>query len=506
MKNIKFKIKSYIDYLTSLTKFTLFKYDLNKINVRKKIKVSNFNKYLIFLISALFMYLFYLSIPSLYDIGKLQIKLSQKLESEYKLNISSSSKILYSILPYPNILIEDAKLFNNDKDNPLELGQIKELRIFISQKNLFSLKNIEIKNIIINKANFSIQSKNIDYFNNYIAKKFSKKKLNIKKSNIFLRKNNQDIISIILIKNLDLFFNENKVENEIKIEGEIFKLPFITKWNKNFVNEKKSQTFFKIKKLLFNLHNTRNLENEKYTSLNKINIRNLKLLSKIEIVDKSIIFKSQDTTNQIKKLDYTGHVNLDPFELKLNINLKEIDQKRIAYLNHFFEELLNTGLIFNKNLNSKISINAKNFKKNKLINSIKLNLNINNGRLNLNNTKLISDNVGNIILNNSEFKQEQGEIIFFGNFNFAIDNQSEFYKKFQTSKINRKLLKNIKFSVEYNMFREELEISSFVINDNKKNKNNSTKQFLENFNSDKKNKIDNWIDLKTFINQIMQTT
>ena len=54
-----------------------------------KFKISSFNKHLIFSISFLFLYLFYLSIPSLYDKGKLQKDLTEKILNEFKINIST---------------------------------------------------------------------------------------------------------------------------------------------------------------------------------------------------------------------------------------------------------------------------------------------------------------------------------------------------------------------------------------------------------------------------------
>ena len=96
-----------------------------------KFKISNFNKYLIFSISILFIYLFYLSIPTLYNKDLLQKELTEKILKEHNLNISLSSDITYLILPSPHILIKNAKIFNNDEKNPAELSKIKKLKVFI---------------------------------------------------------------------------------------------------------------------------------------------------------------------------------------------------------------------------------------------------------------------------------------------------------------------------------------------------------------------------------------
>ena len=84
----------------------------NKTNnlFKKKSKVSNFNKILITLISILFVSLFYLSIPTLYNKTWVQNTLEKKLLENFKINFSISSDITYNILPTPHFLIKDSKI------------------------------------------------------------------------------------------------------------------------------------------------------------------------------------------------------------------------------------------------------------------------------------------------------------------------------------------------------------------------------------------------------------
>ena len=64
-----------------------------------KIKISHFNRYLILSIIFLFSYIFYLSLPVLYDYESLQKQLEIKLLEEFKLTTTLSKKIKYKILP-----------------------------------------------------------------------------------------------------------------------------------------------------------------------------------------------------------------------------------------------------------------------------------------------------------------------------------------------------------------------------------------------------------------------
>ena len=164
-----------------------FTFHFNKINeflkfINQKFKnISSFNKYLIFVITILFVYLFYLSIPSLYDKGKIQTKLNKMINKTYNINLSLSSELTYNILPKPHILISNAKFFTNNLDTPKELGQIKKIRIFISQKNFFNKEKLKINYISIDQANFSFKKKDLFQINEYLNTKFSKKKIKYKK-------------------------------------------------------------------------------------------------------------------------------------------------------------------------------------------------------------------------------------------------------------------------------------------------------------------------------------
>ena len=169
-----------------------------------KFTISNFNKYLIFSIGILFVYLFYLSIPTIYNKDILQKELSKKILSNYNLNISLSSEIDYLILPSPHFLIRNAKVFNDRDAISEELGQIKKLKVFISKKSLMRQKHMRITKLLIKDANFSITNDNLNFYYRYINKKLSKNPLEIKNSNFFFKDKTDETISILFIPNLDL--------------------------------------------------------------------------------------------------------------------------------------------------------------------------------------------------------------------------------------------------------------------------------------------------------------
>ena len=76
---------------------------MKKLKIKKIIgslnEISHFNRYLILTIVFLFSYVFYLSIPVLYDYESLQKQLEIKLLEEFKLKITLSKNIKYIKLP-----------------------------------------------------------------------------------------------------------------------------------------------------------------------------------------------------------------------------------------------------------------------------------------------------------------------------------------------------------------------------------------------------------------------
>ena len=502
MKNIKLKITSFnekiINFFNKISSF-------NKFKRSKLIKISRFNKILIFLIALLFIYLFYLSVPALYNKESLQKDLTEKLSNDFNVNISLSSDIKYLILPAPHILIKDVKIFYDNKKNPKELSQIKKLKIFISQKSLLNKKYLKITKFIIQDANFLIQKNDFKYLNNFINKKFSKKKIIIKNSNIFFRDKTNETISIFNINNMQLFYDENKSENLIISNGKLFKVPFNIKWNKKFDSNNESEFFMELKKLLMNIKNISIKTDSKINSgKNILSIGNSKLVTDYKIEKNFILLKSKDSKLINNRIEYDGEIHSDPFYVNLNIFLEKINIDKFIIKNNILKELLYSKVLFNKNLSANIFLNIKNVVKNKLFDSGKFSLKFDNGFINLNNSYFISRKIGKLNIYKSSLKFIDDKLIFKSAFDFQIKDQKEFYKSFQTPKRNRKKLKNIYFDIEYNILENNLNIVNFVINDLNKEPSESVKSLLEQYSNNKDNKIENWIDLKIFHNKILE--
>ena len=488
---------------------TLKKTIINKLNKLIKLiklttltKISNFNKSVIIFISLLFLYLFYLSIPSLYDNGGIQKDFTNKILNEFKINISISSDISYSILPSPHFVVKNAKIFNDDLDKPKEISQIKKLDIYVSQKNLFDQDNLNITKIIIQDANFSVQKNDFKFFDNFLQKKFSKKKITIKNSNVFYKDSKEQIISIFPISKINIFYNEKKLINEFISVGQIFNIPFKLNWSKNFEMDSKSTTLLKFKKLNIEMLNESSTKNNNYYLKNNFNIGNFNLDTEFKLKDKLMDFSSIETRLVNNNINYKGQIYFEPFNFKLDVNLYKIDFKRFFDSLDFFKELLKLDILYSQNLSSKITLSSKNLINNKLFDNSKILFNVASGKINFDNSYLHNKKIGKLILSSSNIGLADGELIFSGNLVFNIYNQKEFYRIFQIPKTNRKPLKKVFLELEANLFSNEVFINNFKINSLQSNLNKEEKIILEKYDFNKNNKIQNWIDLKNFIKKI----
>ena len=518
MKNIKKNIIKFSKYFKFLIKKTLLKHPnktnniFNKFKFKSKFKdfskfkfistVSNFNFYLICLISLLFIYLFYLTIPVLYNKSWVQNTIENKLLNEFKINLSISSEISYEILPSPHFTIKNVKIINDDLDNPKELADIKKLKIFIFQKNLFKKDNLTIKKVSIENANITIQSEDFSFFNRLFNQKFSEKRIHIKKSNIFFKDIDKKIISITQLFKFSLFYDNSKLLNKIFFKGKIFQIPFTLDYNKDLIN-KKNNLLINSKKYKIKFKNKTTNENKTAKGLNNLSILNSKLITKYEFKENFLTFKSVNSQISTNKINYNGKLNLDPFNLILDINSKEINLKKLFNSKSILFEFIKSGNLFHDNLNVNISLNSPNILNNKILNSLKINFNAINGEINFDKSYILSNKIGLFKSDSSQIILNKDRLIFNGDFNLDINNSDYFFSFFQTSKKFRRPIKNISFNLNFNFLENKFNIKNFKI-DNKK-PGDEVMHVLDNFNSNGGQQIKNIIIFKKLVNNVFSS-
>jgi len=447
-------MKQIVKNFNNLIKKTIFKVE-NKTN--DKFHVSKFSKYLISAIVVLFIYIFYLSIPLLYDKNWIQNKIVTELGNEFNINPGNSFDFSYRILPKPHYLIRDSKT---------SLAEIKTLNVFISQNNFFNKDSIRINEVVIEEANFSLLSNDLKLLYKDSENKFSKKKIKINDSNIFFKNNLNEVISIIKISNAFLFFDEKNLFNLFDLKGEIFNIPFKLKYQ-NVLNLQK-QIEINAPDLKLKVINDFFKKDENLSSgISNISILGSSINTKFNIKDQIAIFQSDGSRIYNSKIDYNGQLAINPFDLNLKINLYDYKISNLFTPNSIINEFIKSGLLFNENISVQTLVNIKSNKKDEIFNEAKLELRVLNGKISFDNSIFINNNIGLIEVSNSDLFLENDKLILSANLSIDIKDPDRLYSFLSTNKRLRKDIKNIKLNIIYDFLGNEITFKNIKIDDNK---------------------------------------
>ena len=446
-------MKQIVKNFNNLIKKTIFKVE-NKTN--DKFHVSKFSKYLISAIVVLFIYIFYLSIPLLYDKNWIQNKIVTELGNEFNINLGNSFDFSYRILPKPHYLIRDSKT---------SLAEIKTLNVFISQNNFFNKDSIRINEVVIEEANFSLLSNDLKPLYKESENKFSKKKIKINDSNIFFKNNLNEVISIIKISSALLFFDEKNLFNLFDLKGEIFNIPFKLKYE-NVLNLRK-QIEINAPDLKLKVINDFFKKDENLSSgISNISILSSSINTKFNIKDQIAIFQSDGSRIYNSKIDYNGQLAINPFDLNLKINLYDYKISNLFTPNSIINEFIKSGLLFNENISVQTLVNIKSTKKDEIFNEAKLELRILNGKISFDKSVFINNNIGLMKISNSDLFLENDKLFLSSNLSIDIKDIDKLYSFLNTSKNSRKNIRNIKLNIIYDFLSNQIELKNIKINDN----------------------------------------
>ena len=446
-------MKQIVKNFNNLIKKTIFKVE-NKTN--DKFHVSKFSKYLISAIVVLFIYIFYLSIPLLYDKNWIQNKIVTELGNEFNINLGNSFDFSYRILPKPHYLIRDSKT---------SLAEIKTLNVFISQNNFFNKDSIRINEVVIEEANFSLLSNDLKPLYKDSENKFSKKKIKINDSNVFFKNNLNEVISIIKISNAFLFFDEKNLFNLFDLKGEIFNIPFKLKYE-NALNLRK-QIEINAPDLKLKVINDFFKKDENLSSgISNISILSSSINTKFNIKDQIAIFQSDGSRIYNSKIDYNGQLAINPFDLNLKINLYDYKISNLFTPNSIINEFIKSGLLFNENISVQTLVNIKSTKKDEIFNEAKLELRILNGKISFDKSVFINNNIGLMKISNSDLFLENDKLFLSSNLSIDIKDIDKLYSFLNTSKNSRKNIRNIKLNIIYDFLSNQIELKNIKINDN----------------------------------------
>jgi hypothetical protein len=457
-------MKKIVKKFNNLVKNTIVKLQ-NKTN--NNLKISNFNKYLITIVCSLFVYLFYLSIPILYDKTWVQTNIEKKLLNEFKINLSTSANISYRILPAPHFLIKNSMVSMDDTKKHKSTVEIKNLKVFISQNNFFDKEKIDIQEVIVDNVNFYIFRNSFSILSDISINKFSNKKIKINDSNIFLKDNFGEIITIIKISKALLFFDDKKLFNLLNLSGEVYNIPFEFKYENKINFKKNKKTLINVADLKLKIVNESNKsKNDSIDGVNSVSLLDSTINTKYSIKKNIIPFVSDSSRISTSQTNYNGKLAINPFDLDVNIDLRNSKISQLLKFNPILIEFLKSGLLFNDNISLNAFITSNSSSKDETFQSAKININIINGKINLDNTRLTNHKIGSLELNNSNLFLKNDNLILNSDILINIKNSPALFSFLNTKKTSRKFLKNILINLDYNLSNNQIKFNNIKI-DNK---------------------------------------
>ena len=497
-----------------MSKHNFFVNFLKKINIfinsllEKKLNKLNFlfeaDKLLIFLsfkrifwfISLIILLIFsYLSLPNLYNNSNLSKNLKNQLSKNLNINFNLSENLKYSIFPKPHFKFHDIKFLNKNKKYSL----IKEMRVYISIKNLFLSNNFQIKNITLDNVNFDLEKENYNFFIKLLNNNYSNFDFEIKNSNVFYRNLENKVLFINKIDSLKYFYDVKEKENIALSNNEIFNIPYKIQLKNNRETKK---LFNKINLDFLNLKikNIISYDGIEKNGFMEFTHNKKKSEGKYKLNNNlfSFNFFNKSSGNNFY---YDGKINLIPFFSEIYGDVDIIDLKKLFDSNTILVQLLKSKLLNNRNLNIDIILKSEQIIPfNDLIN-LELNLKIKEGLIDINKTKFNWLNFVDFEISDSLLYVKNNNLILDSNISINIYEINKIYKFFQTPRNYRKEIKRIWFNFAYNFDQKTSSFNNIEIDDliNKK-VNQTVKQFIS-----KENVIQNKVYFKKLINEAIKS-
>jgi len=429
----------------------LFYFNLSKNKIYQFIKKI---KYLliIFLIS----FFIYLITPKIFDYSKKVEFINNALNNSYSLKINDYSNISYRLFPTPRIVIKDTNLEFNDSS---VLVQAEEIILKVKLSEMYNLKNLNLKKLIINKSEILLDVKNLSDISNYIKK--IKEKFFFYESNIRVKKKDSNIISFEKIN-----FN-NRNFNKLTFKGIVFN----QKIDINFYNSKNMQrltasmpeTGFNLEiyipvlrdsKITSGRGNITILKNKAQFNFKKED--NLKIFNSFLITD---IFN----TTFLGDFDFNPNFNFNIIFNVKNINFKNLNKLLIKNINSFNIKMFN----LNKKLNGQITIlyDKKNFYS-KFIKSASINIMFENGEISIKDTKIDSGSefttINGIFKNNEGYQKLDFHILS------KIKDNDMLINKLQIRNNDKKQIKNLELTGSFNITSNKINLDNIIMDNQKK--------------------------------------
>ncbi len=490
------KTNFFIKNLNNINKSinNLLEKNLNKLKFENLINLISNNKIILTFAAISVLFISYLLVPTFFKQSQISNHLKQVIFEKYNLNLNFRNNLRYNLFPRPHFTNNDAIIFYNNE----EISKIKKIKIFISLDNLFTLKNIEVNDLLIQKANFNLNKVNYNFFINLLNNSFIENNLTIKNSNIFFRNEENEVLFINQISDLNYFYDSNELLNKLVSENELFNIPYSIELFKSDVEKK----FFS--KLNVNFLNLQ-IENELYNQ-NKIKSGNANIIynkSKSNIsykLNKNLIeFNFYDKFDN-PEFSFNGKFNLNPFYAIIKGKSEKLNLANFFNSESSFVQLLKTEIFNSKNIDFEFYLNSNTFNNYPSFENINLNLKIKEGFIDIDNTSFEWKKISDFKIYDSLIFIKDGELILDSKLEINVDNYNEIYKFLLTPKNYRRKFNKIDLGFYYNFNQRSTKLKDIKIDGKMHNELNSV---IGNVNL-KENKLQNKIYFKNLLNKAIK--
>ena len=424
-----------------LSKFNILKETLTKKEILKLLNY-HFFKLIAFGIITFFSFIIYLSLPSFFDYKNFDKTLQTKIYNDFKINIKDIKEISYSFIPSPHFTIKESKLHFFKENNKKEFVKAKNLKIYISTFNLFNKEKVIINKISLRDNNFYLNHQDLKNFFHHLEY-FNNKPIYIDSSNFFSIDNNGQVISISPIKQFKYLIDEKKNKKLLNINGKLFDNDFKYSWEKDYSNPNFLKSYIQLKNPNIKIINQYKKNKNKIKGNSKINFLNNKIDFDFEIFEKKIIFKTlKNNLDLPDKVELNGIIDLSPFFFNTNISFSNIDLN--LFLDQLFLYLFNLNNSINPNFNGNLNIKFGNLNS-KLFEDIFFNLKFSEEKIKINPSSIGLKKIGRIFFSNIKYIENNGDLFLESIMKLEINDQKQFFRKFQIPKKGRINLSKISF-------------------------------------------------------------
>ncbi len=493
MSKTNFLVK-YLKNISNLINNLLEK-NLNKLNFKNLSNLLKNNKIILTFVAVFVLFISYLILPNFYNQSDISNELKSQFKNKLGLNLKFSQNIKYNFFPRPHFMTSETSFLYDQN----EISKAKNLKIYISIDNLFSFKNIKIKDLIVDNANFNLNKKNYNFFYLLLNENFENGNLIIKNSNIFFRNSDNEVMFINKILKFKYYYEPKEFKNIFYSDNEIFNIPYSMQ---SYLSVDKSKIFSEINLNLIKLKikNELFLNNEIKTGKSEFAFNKLKTNVDYQLSKNYInfhIFDKMDKSN----ISYKGNFNFKPFYATLDGKQEKLNLNYLFGTNAIAAQLLKTEIFNNKNINFKLNINSDNLYDNSNFRNIEIKSNIQNGLIDTDKTKFDWRDFAIFELSESLIFVRNGELVLDGKLIINVDDYNKVYTYLVTPKNYRKAIRQIDLNFVYNFDQKTAELKDIKI-DNKINQN--LNKILNNIII-KKDDLQNKIYFKNLLNEAIKS-